>query len=75
MIPEQEHQTKRLDMILGTGSKNSKYDKRISKGQLQGAISFFAADFGGLSQHSRKLFELTKAARLQRQRLTYQVQL
>ena len=27
-------------------------------------LSFFAADFGGFSQHSRKMFELTKAAKL-----------
>ena len=64
LILEQEHQTKRLDMILGTGSKIQEMTKAFQKGQLQGAVSFFAADFGGLSQHSRKLFELTKAARL-----------
>ena len=64
LILEQEHQTKRLDMILGTGSKIQEMTKAFQKGQLQGAISFFAADFGGLSEHSRKLFELTKAARL-----------
>lgn len=64
LILEQEHQAKRLDMILGTGSKIQEMTKAFQKGQLQGAVSFFAADFGGLSQHSRKLFELTKAARL-----------
>lgn len=64
LILEQEHQAKRLDMILGTGSKIQEMTKAFQKGQLQGAISFFAADFGGLSQHSRKMFELTKAARL-----------
>ena len=64
LILEQEHQAKRLDLILGTGNKIQEMQKAFQKGQLQGAISFFAADFGGLSQHSRKLFELTKAARL-----------
>ena len=64
LILEQEHQAKRLDMILGTGSKIQNMTNAFQKGQLQGAISFFAADFGGLSQHSRKMFELTKAARL-----------
>lgn len=64
LILEREHQAKRLDMILGTGSKIQEMTKAFQKGQLQGAISFFAADFGGLSQHSRKMFELTKAARL-----------
>ena len=64
LILEQEHQAKRLDMILGTGSKIQNMTNAFQKGQLQGAVSFFAADFGGLSQHSRKLFELTKAARL-----------
>ena len=38
--------------------------RAFEKGNLQGALSFFAADFGGFSQHSRKMFELTKAARL-----------
>ena len=64
LILEQEHQAKRLDLILGTGNKIQEMQKAFQKGQLQGAISFFAADFGGLSQHSRKLFELTKAAKL-----------
>ena len=61
---EAQHQAKRLDMILGTGSKIQDMQKAFQKGQLQGALSFFAADFGGFSQHSRKMFELTKAARL-----------
>ena len=38
--------------------------RAFEKGNLQGALSFFAADFGGMSQHSLKMFELTKAARL-----------
>ena len=49
---------------MGTGSKVQELNKAFQKGQLQGALSFFAADFGGMSQHSRKMFELTKAARL-----------
>jgi len=61
---EQQHQARRLDLILGTGSKVQELNKAFQKGQLQGALSFFAADFGGMSQHSRKLFELTKAAKL-----------
>ena len=61
---EQQHQARRLDLILGTGSKVQDMQKAFQKGQLQGALSFFAADFGGMSQHSRKMFELTKAARL-----------
>ena len=61
---EAQHQVRRLDLILGTGSKIQEMTKAFQKGQLQGAIAFFAADFGGMSQHSRKMFELTKAARL-----------
>lgn len=61
---EAQHQAKRLDLMLGTGSKMQDMSKAFQKGQLQGALSFFAADFGGMSQHSRKMFELTKAARL-----------
>jgi len=61
---EAQYQARRLDLILGTGSKMQDMQKAFQKGQLQGALSFFAADFGGMSQHSRKMFELTKAARL-----------
>ena len=61
---EAQHQAKRLDLILGTGNKIQKMQRAFEKGNLQGALSFFAADFGGMSQHSRKMFELTKAARL-----------
>lgn len=61
---ERQHQSKKLDMILGTGNKIQEMTKAFQKSQLQGALSFFAADFGGMSQHSRKMFELTKAARL-----------
>ena len=61
---EAQYQAKRLDLILGTGNKIQTMQRAFEKGNLQGALSFFAADFGGFSQHSRKMFELTKAARL-----------
>jgi hypothetical protein len=61
---ESQYQAKRLDLILGTGNKIQTMQRAFEKGNLQGALSFFAADFGGMSQHSRKMFELTKAARL-----------
>ena len=61
---EAQYQAKRLDLMLGTGNKMQKMSEAFQKGNLQGALSFFAADFGGFSQHSRKMFELTKAARL-----------
>ena len=60
---ELAHSAKKLDIMMGTGSKIQEMTKAFQKGQLQGALSFFAADFGGFSQHSRKMFELTKAAR------------
>jgi hypothetical protein len=61
---ELAHSAKKLDIMMGTGSKIQELNKAFQKGQLQGSLAFFAADFGGMSQHSRKLFELTKAARL-----------
>ena len=61
---ERQHAAKKLDIILGSGSKVQELNKAFQKGQLQGTLAFFAADFGGMSQHSRKMFELTKAARL-----------
>ena len=63
LILEQQHQAKRLDLILGTGNKIQKCRKHFKKDNYKVNL-IFAADFGGLSQHSRKLFELTKAARL-----------
>ena len=60
---EEQYQAKRLDLMLGTGNKMQAMQRAFEKGNLQGALSFFAADFGGFSQHSRKMFELTKAAR------------
>jgi hypothetical protein len=50
--------------MMGTGSKIQELNKAFQKGQLQGSLAFFAADFGGFSQHSRKMFELQKAAKL-----------
>ena len=61
---ELAHSAKKLDIMMGTGSKIQELTKAFQKGQLQGGLAFFAADFGGMSQHSRKMFELTKAARL-----------
>lgn len=61
---ELAHSAKKLDIMMGTGGKIQELNKAFQKGQLQGSLSFFAADFGGMSQHSRKMFELTKAARL-----------
>ncbi len=60
---EAQYQAKRLDLMLGTGNKIQTMDRAFRKNALEGALSFFAADFGGFSQHSRKMFELTKAAR------------
>ena len=60
---EAQHQAKRLDLMLGTGNKMQTMDRAFRKNALEGALSFFASDFGGFSQHSRKMFELTKAAR------------
>lgn len=61
---ELAHSAKKLDIMMGTGSKIQELNKAFQKGQLQGSLAFFAADFGGMSQHSRKMFELQKAAAL-----------
>lgn len=61
---ELAHSAKKLDVILGTGSKIQEMQKAFNKSKLQGALAFFAADLGGMSQHSRKMFELQKAAAL-----------
>lgn len=61
---ELAHSAKKLDIMMDTGGKIQELNKAFQKGQLQGSLAFFAADFGGMSQHSRKMFELTKAARL-----------
>lgn len=60
---EQRHLAKRADIIGGSGTKIQDLTKSFQKGQLDGTLAFFAADFGGFSQHSRKMFELNKAAK------------
>lgn len=60
---ELAHSAKKLDIMMGTGSKIQELTKAFQKGQLDGTLAFFAADFGGFSQHSRKMFELNKAAK------------
>ena len=37
---EQQHQTKRLDLVLGTGTKIQEMTKAFQQKQLQGAIAF-----------------------------------
>ena len=64
LILEQQHQTKQLNLILGTGNKIKEMTKAFQKAITR--CNLFAADFGGLSQHSRKMFELTKAAKVGR---------
>lgn len=60
---ELAHSAKRADIIGGSGTKIQDLTKSFQKGQLDGTLAFFAADFGGFSQHSRKMFELNKAAK------------
>lgn len=61
---ELAHSAKKLDIMMGTGGKIQELNKAFNKSKLQGALAFFAADLGGMSQHSRKMFELQKAAAL-----------
>lgn len=63
LTAEAQHQAKRADLILGTGNKIQELSKAFQKNALTGALQFFASDFGGFSQHSRKMFELQKAAK------------
>ena len=37
---EQQHQAKRLDLVLGTGTKIQEMTKAFNKSNLQGAIAF-----------------------------------
>lgn len=61
---EKQHLAKRADMLLGSGNKMQGIQKAFNKGALDGALAFFSADLGGMSQHSRKMFELQKAANI-----------
>jgi hypothetical protein len=63
LVLEQEHQARKLDILLGTQNKFLAITKTFQKSTLDGALAFFSADFGGFSQHSRKMFELQKAAK------------
>lgn len=61
---EQDFAARRLDQMLGSGQAMQNLTDAFQKSQLQGALQFFASDFGGFSQHSRKMFELMKAAKI-----------
>ncbi len=45
---EEQYQAKRLDVMLGTGNKIQTMDRAFRKNALEGALSFFASDFGGI---------------------------
>ena len=60
---ERQHAARRLDIMLGTGGAMAKMSDEFNKGMLKGTLQFFAADFGGFSAHSRKIFEAQKAAK------------
>lgn len=60
---ERQHAARRLDIQLGTGGAMQKLSDEFNKGMLKGTLQFFAADFGGFSAHSRKVFEAQKAAK------------
>jgi len=61
---EQDFAARRLDAMLGSGQAMQNLTDAFQKSQLQGALQFFASDFGGFSQHSRKMFEAMKAAKI-----------
>lgn len=61
---EADFAARRLDQMLGSGQAMQNLTDAFQKSQLQGALQFFASDFGGFSQHSRKMFELMKAAKI-----------
>ena len=46
--PEQQHQAKRLDLVLGTGTKIQEMTMHSNKSNLQ--VHVFCSDFGGFSQ-------------------------
>lgn len=61
---EADFAARRLDAMLGSGQAMQNLTDAFQKSQLQGALQFFASDFGGFSQHSRKMFEVQKAAKI-----------
>ena len=61
---EADFAARRLDQMLGSGQAMQNLTDAFQKSQLQGALQFFASDFGGFSQHSRKMFEAMKAAKI-----------
>ena len=61
---EADFAARRLDAMLGSGQAMQNLTDAFQQSQLQGALQFFASDFGGFSQHSRKMFEAMKAAKI-----------
>lgn len=55
--------TDRLNAVKEGFEGQRALQEAFQEGNLQGALQFFASDFGGLSKHSRKMFEVQKAAK------------
>lgn len=74
-ISEQERQQRLIDLDKQTKEARLNATKELFDGQrelqalyedttLKNAANFFAQDLGGFSKHSRKMFEVTKAAKI-----------
>lgn len=74
-ISEQERQQRLIDLDQQTKEARLNATKELFDGQrelqalyqdttLKNAANFFAMDLGGFSKHSRKMFEVTKAAKI-----------
>jgi hypothetical protein len=72
---EQQHQARRLDLILGTGNKIQDMQKAFNKSNLQGAIAFLQRTLADLANIREKCLNYKKRQNLQMRPLHYHQQL
>lgn len=65
-----EYQQKKIQTLLAGNASLQQVSKAFEQSQLQGAISFFAQGLSGLAGHSRKIFEVSKAAKISQAAIT-----
>ena len=72
---EQQHQARRLDLVLGTGSKIQEMTKAFNKSNLQGAIAFLQQNLADLASIRARCLNYKKQQNLLMRLLHYHQQL
>lgn len=67
---DEAYQAKKVQTLLAGNASLQSVSKAFQKSELQGTIAFFAQGLEGLTGNSKKMFEVSKAAKLAQAALT-----